>query len=44
MLVVLFPVLGAGAELDQDGQLTTFEFLVAFNKEFIWLKMLPVCE
>lgn len=44
MLVVLFPALGAGAKLDQDGQLATFEFLGVFNKEFTWLKRLSVSD
>lgn len=44
MLVVLFPALGACAKLDQDGQLASFEFLVVFNKEFIWLKRLLVSD
>lgn len=44
MLVVLFPALGAGAKLDQDGQLAIFEFLGVFNKKFTWLKRLSVSD
>lgn len=38
---MLFPL---GAQLDQNGQLATFEVLVIFNKEFTWLKRLPVSD